>query len=213
MALVASVITRLDEARAVLEVALAAAPDAKSRAMVIVELGWVAAKQGRAEDALALVREARTLWATTLAPGKPVKDPPVLDAIVADAFVRLNRWSEAAAPAKACTERAPRNTAAWAVYARVLTAIGDYSGALAATARGLALSPRDPDLLRSQATSLAGLKDPQLRAAQDAYTRFRSPDEAAWMRIQCARQSERCMRDRNSVHVVPLRAASAIPRR
>ncbi|HET9621173.1 MAG TPA: multiheme c-type cytochrome, partial [Kofleriaceae bacterium] len=63
MALTATVSERLDEARAVLDAALAAVPagDGRARAMVIVQLAQVAARQGRADDALALVAEARGL--------------------------------------------------------------------------------------------------------------------------------------------------------
>jgi predicted Zn-dependent protease len=131
----------------------------------------------------------------------------VLDAVVADAFVRAHRWSDAVVPAKSCADRAPRNAAAWATYARVLVAVGDHREALAAAARGLALSPRDGDLLRSQATALAALGDPRAAAAQAAYTRFRPPEEAAGLRIRCAKRSERCMRDRFPVRVLELTAA------
>ena len=195
MALVTTIVTRLDEARAVLEVARAQAPDARARAMVIAQLGWVAARQGRVDDALALAREARELVGSA---------PGVLDAIVADAYVRQNRWSEALAPAKACTERAPSNTSAWAVYARVLVAVGDYTTALSAASHGLELAPRDPDLLRAQATSLAALRDPRAEAAQAAYVRFRAPDDAAGLRVRCIKGSDRCARDRNPVEMIEL---------
>ncbi len=204
MALVSTVVIRQDEPRSVLEAALRSAPDPRSRAMVSAQLGWVAAKQGRADDAVRLVREAREQLAAAAANG-PVTDPPVLDAIVADAFVRLNRWQDALAPAKACTERAPKNTAAWGVYAKVLVAIGDHKGALAAALHGLELNPRDPDLLRSQATALLALGDPRAQAAETAYVRFRIPDEAAGLRVRCITGNERCMRLRNPVHTLPLR--------
>jgi predicted Zn-dependent protease len=197
MALVGSLVTRLDEARAVLGAALAAAPDAGARAMVHAQLGWVAARQNRVDDALAHVRLGRALLGA---------DPPVFDAIVADAYMRINRYTEAIAPAKSCTTRAPANVAAWGVYARALVAVGDHETALDAARTGLVLSPRDPDLLRSQATALAALGDPKAEAAQVAYTRFRSPDEAPGLRIRCARESESCARDRNPVHTLPLRA-------
>jgi hypothetical protein len=196
MALAATIVTRLDEARAVLEIARASAPDARARAMVAVQLAWVASRQNRVDDALALVREARELLGT---------DPPVMAAVIADAYARANRWSEAVAPAKSCTERAPKNAAAWALYARVLVAVGDHGTALAAAGRGLELAPRDADLLRSQATALAALKDPSARAAQDAYVRFRQPDDAAVLRIRCAQKSASCWRDRNPVHTFELR--------
>ncbi len=202
MGLAAMIVTRVDEARVVLERALALAPDERARAMVHVQLGWVAAKQGRVDDAVAHVAAARALLPVTPAPA-------VFDAVLADAYVRQNRWSDAIAPAKACTERAPNNAAAWARYASVLVAVGDYRAATEAATSGLALAPRDPDLLRSQATALAALKDPQARAAQQAYARFRAPDEAAVLRIRCAQNNARCWRDRNPVQTLPLVSARA----
>jgi hypothetical protein len=198
MGLGAVIVTRADEARIVLERALALAPDARAQAMVHVQLGWVAAKQGRVDDAIGHVARAREL-----VPVSPA--PAVFDAILADAFVRQNRWKEAAAPAKACTERAPSNASAWALYARVLVANGEHRAALEAATAGLAIAPRDPSLLLSQATSLAALKDPQARAAQEAYSRFRAPDDAAVLRIRCAKGNARCWRDRNPVQTLPLR--------
>jgi hypothetical protein len=198
MGLGAMIVTRVDEARVVLERALALAPDARAQAMVHVQLGWVAAKQGRVNDAIGHVAQARLLLPVTPAPA-------VFDAILADAFVRQNRWHDAVAPAKACTERAPKNASAWALYARVLVAIGDHRAALEAATAGLAIAPRDPALLLSQATSLAALKDPQARAAQEAYSRFRAPDEAAVLRIRCAKGNARCWRDRNPVQTLVLK--------
>jgi predicted Zn-dependent protease len=170
--------------------------------MVAAQLGWVASKLGKLDDALAHVREARELLAST-APGKPA--PPVLDAIVADVYMRLNRYADALVPAQACTERAPSNVAAWSVYARALVAVGDYKTALEAARKGLVLAPREPDLLRAQATSLLALKDPQAEAAQAAYVRFRVPDEAAVLRIRCAKGEDRCYRNRNPVQTIVLR--------
>jgi tetratricopeptide (TPR) repeat protein len=198
MGLAALIVTRVPEARPVLEAALSKAPDARSQAMVHVQLGWVAAKLGKVEDALAHIARARELL-----PVRPA--PAVFDAVIADAYVRQNRWHEAVAPARACTERAPRNANAWALYARVLVAVGDYHAALDATRSGLELAPRDPSLLQSQATSLAALDDPQARAAHEAYRRFRVPDEASVLRIRCAQNNARCWRDRNPVQTLELR--------
>jgi cytochrome c-type biogenesis protein CcmH/NrfG len=192
MALVSTVSERLDEARTVLEAALAAAPAGRPRAMVLVQLAQVAAKQGRADDALALIAEARALL--------PSPGPPVLDAVAADALIRVWRFAEAIAPARACTERAPANAGAWTVLARVLGSTGHDADALAAATRGLELAPRDPDLLRSQATALAALHRPEAAAALAAYDRFRSPDSAAELRIQCAADSPRCAREREQGH-------------
>jgi tetratricopeptide (TPR) repeat protein len=194
MALVATVSERLDEARTVLEAALAAVPtgDGRARAMVVVQLAQVAARQGRADDALALVGEARGLL--------PSPGPAVLDAIAADVLARVWRWDDAIAPARACTERAPANSGAWVTLARVLGSAGRDADALAAATAGLALVPRDPDLLRSQATALAALHRPEADAALAAYERFRSPDNAAALRLQCAADSPRCAREREQGH-------------
>jgi hypothetical protein len=205
MALVGTVTERLEESRTVLEAALAQAPDATARAMVKIQLGWIASKQGRVDDALALVAETRALLASTALPGKPAPSPPVLDAVAADALGRVWRWEEAVAPAKACTERAPQNSAAWMIYARVLGSLGDNAGALAAATQGLELAPRDQDLLRSQATALAALGRKEAQAALAAFDRFRSPDQSADLRIQCAADSPRCARDREPAHTMLLR--------
>ena len=190
MALVNTVTERLEESKKVLETALAAVPtdNQRARAMVLVQLGWVADKQGRVDDALALVAEARTLL--------PTPGPAVLDAIASDALARVWRWEDAVAPAKACTERAPGNSAAWMLYARILGSTGDNAAALEASTKGLALAPRDPDLLRSQATALAALGRAEADAALAAYDRFRSPDNSAELRIACAADNKRFARDR-----------------
>jgi hypothetical protein len=93
------------------------------------------------------------------------------------------------------------------LYARVLGSIGDNAGALAAADRGLELSPRDPDLLRSQATALAALGRREAGAALAAYDRFRAPDRSAELRIRCAAGSVRCARDREPAHTIALRPA------
>ncbi len=198
MALVGTVSERLEEANAVLQAALALAPDARSRAMVIVQLAQVASKQGRVDDALALVAQARALL--------PAPGPAVLDAVAADALARVWRWDDAVAPARACTERAPQNLAGWVQLARVLGSIADNRGALSAATSGLELAPRDPDLLRSQATALAALGRPEAPAALAAYDRFRSPDNSAELRIECAGDSSRCAREREQGHTHVLRA-------
>ena len=205
MALVATVTERLEESRAVLDAALALAPTPGAQAMVKIQLGWVASKQGRVDDALALVGEARARLAKTVKPGAKAPNPPVLDAVAADALARVWRWEEAVAPAKSCTETAPQNSTAWVVYARVLASIGDNAGALAAAAKGLEFAPRDQDLLRTQATALAALKRPEAPAALAAFDRFRSPDQSADLRIQCAADSARCARDREQVHTIIMR--------
>jgi predicted Zn-dependent protease len=196
MALVGVVSERLDEAKSVLEQALADAPSGRPQAMVLVQLAWVASRQGRADDALALVARARALLAPT--------SPPVLDAIAADALMRVWKWDAAVAPAKAAVGKASQNAQAWVMLARCYGSVGADADALAAATAGLELAPRDPDLLRSQATALASLHRPEADAALAAYDRFRSPDNSAELRIQCAADSVRCAlaREQGSTHVL-----------
>lgn len=208
MALTLTVTERLEEARDVLAAALAIAPTPKAQAMIEAQLGWVAARQGRVEDALALVDSARTHLAASVPPGQPVPNPPVLDAIAADALTRVWRWKDAIAPALACTQRAPQNTTAWTIYARVLGSVNDNAGALTAASAGLAFAPRDQDLLRSQATALAGLGSDLADPALAAFDRFRSPDQAAELRIACAADNARCERDREPVHTIAMTLAA-----
>lgn len=199
MGLLGVITERLDEPRQVLEHALALLPEtaetARARAMVLTQLAAVAGRQGRTDDALALIERARALL--------PPPHPPALDAIAADATARVWRWDEAARFARAAAEKAPRNTGAWVMLARALGSLHDDAGALEAAKAGLVWSPRDPDLLRSQATALAGLAGPDsplAHAALAAFDRFRAPDEAAALRIACANASARCARERELGH-------------
>jgi tetratricopeptide (TPR) repeat protein len=197
MALTQTVSERLEESKTVLAQALVAAPAGKPRAMVLVQLAQVASKQGRTEEALALVREARTLV--------PAPGPAVFDAIEADALARVWRWTEATGPARIATQKAPANAMAWVMAARCYASVDDNASALAAAATGLELAPRDADLLRSQATSLAALGRTEAPAALAAYDRFRSPDASAELRIACASDSPRCAREREQGHSHVLR--------
>lgn len=192
MALTATVSERLDEAKSVLELALALAPAGRPRAMVLVQLAQVASKQGRADDALALIAQARALL--------PPPGPPVLDAVEADALARVWRWDEAIAPARAAAAKARQNSQAWMLAARCYGSVDDNGAALAAATAGLELAPRDPDLLRSQAMALSALGRPEANAALAAYDRFRSPDASAELRISCAADSNRCAREREQGH-------------
>ena len=197
MALVPVIGERLDEPRTVLEAALAAAPPDDSgkwaRAAIQAQLGIVAGKQGRTDDALALLDAARALLPAD-------KQPPVLDFAAADALSRVWRWEEAAVFAERVTEKAPLNTGAWVVLARARGSLHDDRGALAAARRGLAISPRDPDLLRSQATALRALDPTLADLALAAFDRFRAPDSGSALRMACAAASPRCAREREAGH-------------
>jgi hypothetical protein len=197
MALVAVVTERLDEPRVILEAALAAIgsgdPDRpRARASILVQLAAVAGRQGRTDDALALLDEARGLL--------PAPGPPVIDFVAADALARVWRWDEAAIHAARAADHAPLNTAVWVMLARARGSLHDDRGALEAARRGLALAPRDPDLLRSQATALRALDPALADQALAAFDRFRPPDGAPQLRMTCAADSARCAREREAGH-------------
>src|SRR5207253_145331 len=143
------------------------------------QLGSVLGRQGRTDEALAQLEGARKLLtaaaaaaAASAAPGTPAATPaptpPAIDAIAADALARVWRWDEAARYAEAVTKKAPRNAAAWVMLARARGSKHDDAGALEAARAGLVWSPRDPDLLRSQATALAGLMGGESGLAKEA---------------------------------------------
>ena len=77
--------------------------------------------------------------------------------------MRVWRWDEAIAPARAAAKNAPGNSAAWVMLARCFGSVADDGDALAAATTGLELDPRDSDLLRTQATALAALHRPEAR--------------------------------------------------
>jgi tetratricopeptide (TPR) repeat protein len=200
MGLIGVITERLDEPRQVLEHALSTIPETpdtvRPRAMVMVQLGSVLGRQGRTDEAIAMLEKARALL--------PAPQPPAIDAIAADALARVWRWEEAERYAEEATKEAPKNTAAWVMLARARGSMHDDAGALEAARQGLVWSPRDPDLLRSQATALAGLaggENALAKQALAAFDRFRAPDEAAALRIACANKSERCTRERELGHV------------
>ena len=116
--------------------------------------------------------------------------------------MRLNRWAEAVAPAKACTERAPSNVGAWSVYARALVRSATTRPRSRRPPRARARAARSGPAARAGHLARC-TQDPQAEAAQAAYVRFRSPDEAAVLRIRCAKQrrpllsqSQSCADDR-----------------
>jgi hypothetical protein len=199
MALTSVVSERLEEPRQVLERARTLTPPddsgIRSRAMIDVQLAWVASKQGRWQDALTLVAAVDSMITAQKWPR-----PPVLSAIVVDALSRVWQWTMAVAPAQSLVQAAPLNNQAWVMLSRVLASTGDNRGALDAAVSGLAMSPRDPDLLRSQAVALAALDSLDAPVALSAFERFRTPDEAADVRIACARSSSLCAREREMGH-------------
>ena len=110
---------------------------------------------------------------------------------------------------------------------RCMGEVGEFGDAMVRTcveqevsaAKALASYPREAretvarctERLQGRGWSLVKMcvdRDVEADAALAAYDRFRSPDSAAELRIQCAAGSVRCARDREAGHTLVLRPAS-----
>jgi hypothetical protein len=78
---------------------------------------------------------------------------------------------------------------------------------LEATSHGLALNPRDADMLRVQALALERLGAPpaDVTRAREAFARWRPPDDAPAVKNGCSRQFPWCALERLPVHVHAMR--------
>jgi tetratricopeptide (TPR) repeat protein len=193
MALGHGVSEKLDEARAPLERALALAATDRQRAAALAQLAAVSGRQGRTDEALEHAARAEAL----------IGPHPALYKIRGDALSRVWRWREAAEALSRATARSPGNPGGWRALAIARGSLGEHREALAASIAGLALTPRDADLLRVQALALEALDaDPAVvERALDAYDEHRPPDRGADIRVECARTVPGCATERQPVHV------------
>jgi hypothetical protein len=124
------------------------------------------------------------------------------------------RWKEAEAPLREAAEASPLDDALWSHLAVAYGSAGDAADALAATSHGLALSPRDWDMLRVQALSLQRLPIAPEGAEQawSAFARWSPSDDAPGIKSACARAFAWCALERIPVHVHPLRPISPAKR-
>lgn len=200
MALAHQVQERLPEARAALEAALeqsASADDAEFAARVHAQLGAIAARQGRVDEALALADQVEALM-----PGHPY--PHLLRG---RALAKVWRWEQAVvhlqlalAASEEPGERPPSPRIA-AELAAAHGSAGQHAEALAVASAALRLRPRDPALLRAQALALRALEDPRAESALDAYFAHRVPDDQPHLAARCGERDEACARERVPVHV------------
>lgn len=195
LALGHSVQERLDEARPVLDEARAATDDRFQRAMLDLIGARIAARQGRLDEALALADAA--------ASGAP-EHGPAIARVRGEAYAQVWQWEAAAEAFAEVAEGAPGDVASWRDLARARGSAGDDRGAFEAARRGLALGPRDADLLRSQHLALEALDagTPQVR---EAFLRHRAVDEGPALLRRCQRSEPGCDRDRQPVPTIPMR--------
>jgi hypothetical protein len=200
---------RVDDARLPLAAALDLAATPRERAMALGGFAMVASRQGRTEDTFAYA--ARCDAAARDAGMAP---PPAMQRVRAEVLVSAWRLADAAPLLLDVANRSPRDDAAWAAAATTLGGAGDAWGALEAARRGLAVQPRDGDMLRVQALALADLgADPALaNAAQDAFLERRTPDDAPAIRGRCSARVPGCANERIPVHVHEMRYAAIAPK-
>lgn len=198
LALIGDVQEHLDDARPSLAAALRAAPDDASRARVHVQEARLEGRQGRLAAALAAARRAERL----------VGPRPAIHRARGDAYAQVWRWQPAAEAYRQAAEGAPRDESRWTDLARALGSAGMDAEALDAAERGLALSPRDPSLLRSRYLALTALDRPD-GGARERYLAHRVPDMLSTLRLECGQRSTWCARERLPVHVHELRTSGA----
>lgn len=188
----------LEEARAPLVAALADLGEApgigsRERAMVLLALGQLEGLQGRIDAAVGWLDEAE----------REMPGHPAIAYARGEALARVWRWPEAADAFAAAMAKASANAGGWAQLAMAMGSAGREALALTAAQRGLALAPRNADLLRVQALALRalGAAPGEQEAALRAYDRFRPPDRGADLRIECATSSALCATERDPIHV------------
>jgi tetratricopeptide (TPR) repeat protein len=189
----------LEEANTLLTLAADALPnDAPTwgRAAIALELGRVAGRQGRTDDAQRHLDLAATL----------MPDHPAVALARAQSFEAVWRWEPAADAFREVTRLAPQDDRGWRGLSQALGSLGRREEALDAARRGLALEPRDPDLLRHQGLALRDLapNDPRADDAHEAWLAWRADDIAPGIRARCDDPASRCQRERIPIPVRPL---------
>jgi tetratricopeptide (TPR) repeat protein len=199
----------VDDARGSLEAALGALPAgaARERAEVLALGAEIATREGRTGEAIERLGDAERML-----PGHPA-----IARATADALAGIWRWNDAMQPMNRAALGAPLDDTLWARLAVACGSADDPEAALAATARGLELSPRDADLLRVQALALERLGAPAEEAdrARAAFAAWRAPDTAPAVKNACAQRYGWCALERLPVHVHRMRPGPAftLPRR
>jgi tetratricopeptide (TPR) repeat protein len=185
-------------ARASLERALqlvSLGPD-RERAMLLHALAEVAVREGRTDEALGLLDQAEKL----------LPEHPAIAHARGEALGGVWRWKEAEAPLREAAEASPLDDGLWSHLAVAYGSAGDAADALGAAKRGLALTPRDWDMLRVQALALDRLSAPpdEAEQARTAFARWSPPDDAPGIKSACARAFAWCALERIPGHVHPL---------
>ena len=143
----------VEAARPSLERALEVLPPGaeRERAMILDALAEVSIREGRTDEALQRLDEA-----AALAP-----DHPAIPHARGAALGNVWRWKEATSPLREAALASPLDDVLWSHLAVAYGSADEPRAALDATTHGLALTPRDADMLRVQALALERLGAPR----------------------------------------------------
>jgi hypothetical protein len=191
---------KLDDARAPLSAALDLATTPRERAMVLGAFAMVASRQGRTDETFSLAARA-----DSAAKEAGMAPPPAMQRVRAEVLASTWRLAEAAPLLLDAATRSPRDDGAWASTAVTFGGAGDARAAIDAARRGLALQPRDGDMLRVQALALGDLHA-DTTLAQEAFLERRTPDDAPAIRGRCSARVPGCANERVPVHIHEMRA-------
>ncbi|MEL6181197.1 MAG: tetratricopeptide repeat protein, partial [Myxococcota bacterium] len=182
---------RLDEALMSLTKAASVLPDDApvwAKAAVLLEQARVLGRQGRTDDAVALLEKVEVL--------KP--NHPASARVRAESYAQVWRWAEAAEAWIQVTQHAPRDDRGWRGLAIALGSLGKREAALTAAQTGLALEPRDAHLLRSQSLAFARLAPDSEKAdvAHEVWMQYRRDEASPGIKGRCADPDSDCQFER-----------------
>jgi len=191
---------RRDEAGPSLQEAarlLEATSEPRPKAMVMGALALLAGRQGRVEEAMVWLDKV-----ATLAP-----DHPAIPYLRGEALAQVWRFEKAIPFLAEAAARAPGDDAGWVKLAIARGSANDPRGAIEASRAGLAVQPRDHDLLRVQALSLGalGASEKETAAAWAAWQKVRPADVIPAVKAKCSKKVPGCALERTPVHVHALR--------
>ncbi|MGM0556887.1 MAG: multiheme c-type cytochrome [Myxococcota bacterium] len=166
------------------------------RAAIRFERGRVFARQNRTEDAIPEFDAAEEI----------IGAHPAIELAKGRAYEKVWMFPQAV-PAYRAAAELQGDDRIWRGLAYNLGSMDEHRASLEAAQKGLAIEPRDKDLLRAQLLALRGLDAPKedVEAAAAAYDKYKADEEAPHIRIVCSDDSEVCRRERLPVHVHWLR--------
>jgi hypothetical protein len=162
------------------------------RAAIHFERGRVFARQNRTKDAVAEFDAAEEI----------VGAHPAIELAKGRAYEKVWMFPQAV-PAYREAAKLQNDDRIWRGLAYNLGSMDEHRASLEAAQKGLAIEPRDKDLLRAQLLALRGLNAPEehIAAAAEAYDKFKADEQAPQIRIVCSDDSEHCRRERLPVHL------------